>query len=183
MALQPWSELAGALLFIAMACFVHLEFDGSRRWLFGAVIAVLSGTLLAGWLDGGVAVAVNPRALAAARVGRPLAVEPGQGRWQLDHLRTALARLTLAPGLTLPELLIAEAPRLPRSLVVLAIAPDLGGGLGEALAALRRSGFEVGVVWIQRAGTEPAASSIPEGVPVYLVQDDTDLERLGAQAL
>jgi uncharacterized protein (DUF58 family) len=114
---------------------------------------------------------------------RPLDVEPGQGRWQLDHLRTALARLTLAPGLTLPELLIAEAPRLPRSLVILAIAPDLGGGLGEALAVLRRSGFEVGVVWIQRAGVEPAAASLPEGVPVYLVQNDTDLERLGAQAL
>lgn len=114
---------------------------------------------------------------------QPLEVEPGQGRWQLDHLRTALARLTLAPGLTLPELLIAEAPRLPRSLVVLAITPDLGGGLGEALAGLKRSGFEVGVVWIQRAGAEPADVSLPEGVPVYLVQQETDLQRLGAQAL
>jgi uncharacterized protein (DUF58 family) len=114
---------------------------------------------------------------------RPLGVEPGQGRWQLDHLRTALARLTLAPGLTLPELLIAEAPRLPRSHVILVITPDLQGGLGDALAVLRHSGFEVGVVWIQRAGAEPAAARLPEGVPVYLVQDETDLERLGAQAL
>ena len=29
---------------------------------------------------------------------RPLEVEPGRGDWQRDRLRTALARLTLAPG-------------------------------------------------------------------------------------
>jgi uncharacterized protein (DUF58 family) len=113
---------------------------------------------------------------------RPLEVEPGAGRWQLDRLRTALARLTLAPGLTLAELLIAEAPRLPRSLVILAVTPDLGPGLSEALAVLARSGFEVGVVWIQRAGSEPAGSPL-DGVPVYQVRNEADLERLGAQAL
>jgi len=113
---------------------------------------------------------------------RPLEVEPGGGRWQLDRLRTALARLTLAPGLTLPELLLAEAPRLPRSLVILAVTPDLGSGLGEALAVLQRSGFEVGVVWIQQAGVELAGIPL-EGVPVYQVRDEVDLEQLGAQAL
>lgn len=113
---------------------------------------------------------------------RPLEVEPGGGRWQLDRLRTALARLTLAPGLSLPELLIAEAPRLPRSHVVFAVTPDLGSGLAEALAVLQRSGFEVGVVWIQRAGAEPAGVPL-HGVPVYQVRDEMDLEQLGAQAL
>lgn len=113
---------------------------------------------------------------------RPLEVEPGGGRWQLDRLRTALARLTLAPGLTLAELLVAEAPRLPRSLVILAVTPDPGPGLAGALAVLARSGFEVGVVWIQRAGEEPAGSPL-DGVPVYQVRDEADLERLGAQAL
>ena len=39
---------------------------------------------------------------------RPLEVEPGRGDWQRDRLRAALARLTLAPGLTLPELLVSE---------------------------------------------------------------------------
>jgi hypothetical protein len=109
-------------------------------------------------------------------------VEPGAGRWQLDRLRTALARLTLAPGLTLGELLIAEAPRLPRSLVVLAVTPDPGPGLVEALAVLARSGFEVGVVWIQRTGAELAGSPL-DGVTVYQVRTEADLERLGAQAL
>jgi uncharacterized protein (DUF58 family) len=114
---------------------------------------------------------------------RPLEVEPGRGRWQRDHLRTALARLTLAPGLTLPELLVAEAPRLPRSLVLMAVTPDLSPALGEALAGLRRSGFEVGVVWIRRAGEEPAVTGVPEGVPVYPVLVEEDLRQLGAQAL
>lgn len=114
---------------------------------------------------------------------RPLEVEPGRGRWQHDHLRTALARLTLAPGLTLPELLVAEAPRLPRSLVMMAVTPDLGPALGEALAGLRRSGFEVGVIWIPRADEKPAAAGLPEGIPVYAIRTDEDLRQLGAQAL
>jgi uncharacterized protein (DUF58 family) len=114
---------------------------------------------------------------------RPLEVEPGQGRWQLERLRTALARLTLAPGLTLAELLVAEAPRLPRSHVILVVTPDLGPGLGEALATLQRSGFEVGVVWIQKGGVGPVATSLLGNVPIYPVLEETDLERLGVQSL
>lgn len=114
---------------------------------------------------------------------RPVEVEAGKGQWQHDRLRAALARLTLAPGLTLAELLAGEAPRLPRSLVVLVITPDLGTRVGEALSALRRSGFEVGVVWIQNAGVGPVATSLLQGVPVYPVMEEADLERLGVQSL
>lgn len=114
---------------------------------------------------------------------RPVKVEAGKGQWQHDRLRAALARLTLAPGLTLAELLAAEAPRLPRSLVVLVVTPDLGSRVGEALAGLRRSGFEVGVVWIQNAGVGPVATSLLQGVPVYPVMEESDLERLGVQSL
>jgi uncharacterized protein (DUF58 family) len=114
---------------------------------------------------------------------RPLEVEPGQGSWQLDRLRSALARLTLAPGLTLAELLVAEAPRLPRSHVVLVVTPDLGPGLGGALGTLRRSGFEVGVVWIQKGGVGTVATGLLEGVPIYPVLEESDLEQLGTQAL
>lgn len=114
---------------------------------------------------------------------RPVEVEAGKGRWQHERLRTALARLTLSPGLTLAELLVAEARRLPRSLVVLVVTPDLGFRVGEALAGLRRSGFEVGVVWIQNAGVGPVATSLLQGVPVYPVMAEADLERLGVQSL
>ena len=44
-------------------------------------------------------------------------------------------------------------------------------------------GFEVGVVWIQNAGVGPVATSLLEGVPVYPVMDEADLEQLGAQSL
>ncbi len=114
---------------------------------------------------------------------RPLEVEPGRGRWQRERLLAALARLTLAPGLTLPELLVAEAPRLPRSLVVLAITPDLGPALGAALAGLRRSGFEAAVVWIQTGEPAPdAAAGLPEGVPVHSSPNEADLRRPGSPA-
>jgi uncharacterized protein (DUF58 family) len=114
---------------------------------------------------------------------RPLEVEPGRGDWQRDRIRAALARLTLAPGLTLPELLVSEGPRLPRSLVLLVVTPDLGAALGGALAGLKRSGFDVGVVWIQTGGPGTVATSLLEGVPVYPVREEADLERMGAQRL
>ncbi|HEY0553071.1 MAG TPA: hypothetical protein VGG20_02330, partial [Thermoanaerobaculia bacterium] len=106
-----------------------------------------------------------------------------RGAWQRERLRTALARLTLAPGITLPELLASEGPRLPRSLVVLVITPDLGPALGGALGGLKRSGFDVAVVWIQTTGPGTVATSLLEGVPVYPVREEADLERMGAQSL
>jgi PAS domain S-box-containing protein len=58
--LQPWSQVAGAALFIAMASFVHLEFEGSRRWLFAAVVVSRLAALAAGWFAGGIAVGAEP---------------------------------------------------------------------------------------------------------------------------
>jgi uncharacterized protein (DUF58 family) len=114
---------------------------------------------------------------------RPLEVEPGRGGWQRDRLLGALARLTLAPGLTLPELLLSEGPRLPRSLVVLVITPDLGAATGAALAGLKRSGFDVGVIWVQTGQPGPVATSLLEGVPVHSIWNETDLQALGARKL
>lgn len=114
---------------------------------------------------------------------RPLEVEPGRGGWHRDRLRAALARLTLAPGLTLPELLVAEAPRLPRSLVVLVITPDLGPAMGAALAGLKRSGFDVAALWIQTGPPGPAPAGLPEGVPVHVITNEADLQDLGARKL
>lgn len=67
--------------------------------------------------------------------------------------------------------------------MILAVTPDLGSGLGGALAALKRSGFEVGVVWVRKTEEEIAAASLPEGVPVYPVLAEEDLQQLGAQSL
>jgi hypothetical protein len=114
---------------------------------------------------------------------RPLEVEAGRGGWQRDRLFAALARLTLASGLTLPEVLVAEAPRLPRSLVLLVVTPRIDGGLGSALAGLKRSGIEVAVVWIQDAEADTAVTEFIEGVNVYPVRTEADLEALGAYPL
>lgn len=114
---------------------------------------------------------------------RPVELAPGRGRRQREQLGSALARLALAPGLSLPELLDSELPRLPRSLVVLVITPSLGGGLGAVLSGLRRSGFESGVVWIQKPGQNESAADLPPSVPIYPVRDDSDLENLGVAAL
>lgn len=117
-----------------------------------------------------------------AAVFRPLEVTPAKGARQLERLRTALARLTPARSLPLPELLDVELPRLPRSLVLIAVTPRLGGALAAVLQSLRRSGIECAVVW---TGAEPEreATALPAGIPIYPVAGEADLERLGGRSL
>jgi uncharacterized protein (DUF58 family) len=117
---------------------------------------------------------------------RPVEVEAGKGAWQRERLRAALARLTPAPALSLPELLTLEIPRLPRSLVVMIITPDAGPDLGTALDSLHRSGIETGLVWIRPGEADEEAETglgLPPGVPVWAVRGDADLERLGSARL
>jgi len=92
-----------------------------------------------------------------------------------------LARLTPARSLPLSELLDAELPRLPRSLVLMVVTPRLGGALAGVLQS-RRSGIECALVW---TGAEPEreAAALPAGIPIYPVAGDADLERLGGRAL
>ncbi len=118
---------------------------------------------------------------------RPLEVAPAKGGWQLQRLRTVLARLVPAPGPELPELLLAELPSLPRSLVLMIVTPRVDAALAGAIATLRRSGIEVGVVWIgagAAAGSAGAGGPAAiEGVPVYAIAGESDLETLGGQQL
>ena len=119
---------------------------------------------------------------------RPLEVEPGKGAWQLQRLRTVLARLVPAPGPELPDLLLDELPRLPRSLVLMIVTPRVDAALAGAVAALRRASIEVGIVWIGGSTTPTNETStsdvaIIEGVPVYAITAEDDLETLGGQQL
>ncbi len=112
---------------------------------------------------------------------RPLEVPPGKGHWQLERLRTVLARLVPSPGPALPELLLAELPRLPRNLVLMIVTPCVDAALAGAALALRRSGIEVGVLWI--GGGDAGAGVSLGSVPVYAVAGESDLEALGGQRL
>lgn len=117
---------------------------------------------------------------------RPLEVVPGKGVWQGDLLRAALARLVLSSSrISLPEMLLAELPRLPRSAVVMIITPLIDEALVSAVEALRRSSLEVGVVWIGDPGSPAEVGEMVEiaGAPIYAVGDDHDLERLGGRRL
>ena len=122
-------------------------------------------------------------------LGMPMpAANPATAQQVLELCHQQMPRLSASSELVaavekLVRLQLAEAPRLPRSLVVLAVTPDPGSGLGGALAALKRSGFEVGVVWIRKDDEEPIATGLPEGVPVYPVLTEEDLRQLGAQSL
>lgn len=127
---------------------------------------------------------------------RPLEVEPAKGGRQLARLRTALARLDLADGPSLPEVLDVELPRLPRSLVLVVVTPELSPALGETLRALRRSGIESAVIWTGAAvhdaaagdaaagdGVAQAVGAMPAGVPVHPVAREEDLELVGGIGL
>jgi len=114
---------------------------------------------------------------------RPLEVPPARGGWQRQRLLTALARLTPAPGPTLPELLHVELPRLPRSLVLAVLTPRLDGALAAVLGELRRSGFELAVFRVGGAAGGPGAAALPPGIPIYPLAGDADLRSLGGQRL
>ncbi len=113
---------------------------------------------------------------------RPIEVTADKGAWQRDRMQTALARLTRAPGPTLPELLHLELPRLPRSLVLAVLTPRLDDALVGVLGELRRSGIELAVVWIGARGQAPPAT-VPGGIPVYPVADEHGLMALGSRDL
>ena len=112
---------------------------------------------------------------------RPVSVSVGKGTWQRERLRTALARLVPSEGMTLPELLVAELPRMPRSVVLGVVTPRMDEALAAALGAYRRAGFEITVIWL-KGGGEARVKALP-GVAVYPVRDRASLRRLGAVRL
>jgi hypothetical protein len=79
---------------------------------------------------------------------------------------------------------MTELPRLPRSLVLVVITPNLDQALNNTLGSLQRSGIETAVVWI-RDPEEPflPEAGITHNIPVYPVRGDEDLVQLGAISL
>jgi len=112
---------------------------------------------------------------------QPVELAPGKGQPQLEQLHAALARLVFTENYTLPDLLMTELPRLPRSLVLVVITPHIDQALNNALGSLQRSGIETAVVWV-RDPEEPflPEAGITHNIPVYPVRRDEDLVQLGA---
>ncbi len=79
---------------------------------------------------------------------RPLIVPTGRGAEQFQRIREALARAELNEGLTLAQLAIEAAPRLPRDATVLALLPAVPVETALALGALKRQGYAVSVVLV-----------------------------------
>lgn len=115
---------------------------------------------------------------------QPIEMTPAKGHWQQERLLTALARLMPHGSVTLPELLMTELPRLPRSLVLMVITPALNRELNSVLGSLKRSGIETAVVWTQSPEQNSFAGAvIPRNIPVYRVRDSVDIEQLGGRSL
>jgi uncharacterized protein (DUF58 family) len=115
---------------------------------------------------------------------RPVEVPPGKGEPQLERIQDALARLVSTDHMSLPDLLRAELPRLPRSLVLMIVTPCLDRSLDDTLGGLQRSGIETAVIWIR--GPEertPPKISLSQGIPVYPIRGDSDIIELGVRSL
>lgn len=114
---------------------------------------------------------------------QPVEITPAKGHWQDERLLNALARLLPSSSISLPDLLLAELPRLPRSLVLIVITPLLDPALCNTLDSLKRSGIETGVTWTRLPNDSSLPTAIPFNIPVYPTRTDDDILQLGAQSL
>src|SRR5262249_40209824 len=72
---------------------------------------------------------------------QPVVVPTGRGAEQFQHIREALARVELTDGLTLAELVLETAWRMPRDATVVVLLPDVPVETAMALGSLRRRGL------------------------------------------
>lgn len=117
------------------------------------------------------------------RTHRPIEIEAAKGGRQRARLLNALARLTPAPGISLPRLLDLELPSLPRSLVVAILTPRVDTELAGALGVLRRAGLDVAVVHVTRPREAGGGVELPRGVGYHRVASEGDVVALGGRRL
>ncbi|MDX1944413.1 MAG: DUF58 domain-containing protein [Pirellulaceae bacterium] len=91
----------------------------------------------------------------------PLIVPTRRGPQQLVQILRTLARIELAAGLSLPELILETASRLPRDATVIAILPPSSRESALALGELRRRGIAVVALINTYEATDFADASAP----------------------
>jgi uncharacterized protein (DUF58 family) len=99
-------------------------------------------------------------------------------RGHLMSVLEALARVQLAPGPTLAEILRRERPRLAWGTTLIAVTGRADPDLFDSLGALRRGGFPVALVLVQADlhGVDRERAAVL-GVPVRSVWKERDLEQ------
>jgi uncharacterized protein (DUF58 family) len=109
---------------------------------------------------------------------RPLVVETRRGADQLQRILETLARAELTDGLTLPELVLECASRLPRDATVIAIVPRVTPEDVLALGTLRRRGLAVTAILNMFDDYEFAQQSgllLAEGVETRFLRNEASL--------
>ncbi len=79
---------------------------------------------------------------------QPLVVPTRRGLEQFQRILETLARVELTDGLTLAELAVETASRMPRDATIVAILADVSVETALALGSLRRQGYAVSVILI-----------------------------------
>jgi uncharacterized protein (DUF58 family) len=74
---------------------------------------------------------------------KPVRIDTHRGYDQFEQIREALARLELAEGLSMANLLLEIGPRLSRDATLIAILPQVPVETSVALGQLRRQGFAI----------------------------------------
>jgi len=79
---------------------------------------------------------------------RPLIVQTGRGVEQFQRIRETLARAELNSGLSLPQLMLEAASRMPRDATILALLPAVSIETAMVLGTLKRQGYAVAAILI-----------------------------------
>src|SRR5262249_44789677 len=109
---------------------------------------------------------------------QPLVVETRRGVEQFQRIRETLARVELTDGLTVAQLVVETASRLPRDATVVAVLGDVTAETALALGNRRRRGHAVtGVLMMfpEDEQEEGRGRLLAEGIDARAARDDATL--------
>jgi uncharacterized protein (DUF58 family) len=111
-------------------------------------------------------------------------VETRRGAEQLQRILQTLARVELTDGLTLAQLIVETASRLPRDATVVAILSEASAETALALGNLRRRGHAVVAILVlfgEHKQDTATGRLMAEGIEVRHVHDEASLAAVCAQ--
>ncbi|WP_425614899.1 DUF58 domain-containing protein [Anatilimnocola sp. NA78] len=115
---------------------------------------------------------------------RPVIIDTRRGGDQLQQILEVLARLELTDGLSLPQLILEAASRLPRDATVIALLPRVTHEIAISLGMLRRRGLAVVALINVFEITEYADAAGPlmaEGIETRHLPDESAVAEICAQ--